>query len=62
MDNGIVCIDKVGLEELIEYHKAEFEICDGCYLNGGRYNTINHVIKDSYDLRQKLNKIRTQPK
>ena len=43
MDNGIIHIDKVGLEELIEYRKAEFEIIDGYYYNEGRNNTINHV-------------------
>ena len=51
MDNGIACIGKVGLEELIEYHKAEFEIIGG-YYNEGRNNTINHVINDLYDLRK----------
>ena len=55
MDNGIIYIDKVGLEELITYHEAEFEIIDGYYYNEGRNNTINHVIKDSYGLRKKLN-------
>ena len=44
MDNGIMYIDKVGLEELVEYHKAEFGIIDGYYYNEGRHNTINHVI------------------
>ena len=43
MDNGIIYIGKVGLEEIIEYHKAEFEIIDGYYYNEGRNNTINHV-------------------
>ena len=50
MDNGIVCIGKIGLEGLIEYHKAEFEITGGYYCNEGRNNTVNHVIKDLYDL------------
>ena len=45
MDNGIIDIDKVGLEEIIEHHKAEFGIIDGYYDNEGRNNTINHVIK-----------------
>ena len=31
MDNGTIYIDKVGLEEIIEYHKAEFEIIGGYY-------------------------------
>ena len=54
IDNGIICIEKVGSEDIIEYHKAEFEIVDGYYYNEGRNNTINHVIKDLYDLRKTL--------
>ena len=54
MGNGTISIDKIGLEELIEYHKAEFGIIGGCYYNEGRSNTINHVIKDLYDLGKKL--------
>ena len=46
MDNGIIYVDKVGLEELIEYHKAGFGIIGGCYYIEGRNNTINHVIQD----------------
>ena len=54
MDDGIIYIDKVGLEEMVEYHKAEFGIIDGYYYNGGRNSTINHVIKDLYDPGKKL--------
>ena len=54
MDNVISYIDKVGLEALIVYHKAEFENSDGYYYNEDRNNTINHVIKDLYDLRNKV--------
>ena len=54
MDNGLIYIDRVGLEEIIEYHKVEFGIIDGYYYNEGRNNTINHVIQDLYDLRKKL--------
>ena len=54
MDNGVIYIDEVGLGELIEYHTAECEIIDGYYYNEGGSNTINYVIKDLYDLRQKL--------
>ena len=54
MDNGIIYIDKVGLEEIITYHEAEFEITDGYYYDQGRNNTINHVIEDLYNLRLKL--------
>ena len=51
-----------GLEELIEYHKAEFETIAGYYYDEGRNNTVNHVVKDSYDLRKKLKHDKTQPK
>ena len=54
MENETIYIDKVGLEELIEYHDAEFEIIDGYYHNEGRNNNINHVIKDLHNLRSKM--------
>ena len=54
MDNRISYIDKVGLEDMIGYHKAEFRITDDYYYNESRNNTINHVMKDLYDLRKKL--------
>ena len=54
MENEIIYIDKVGLEEIIEYHQAEFEIIDGYYYDQGRNNTINHVIEDLYNLRLKM--------
>ena len=49
--NGIIYIDKVGLEDLPTYHDAEFEFFDGYYYNEGRNNTINNVIKYLYELR-----------
>ena len=54
MDNGIIYTDKVGLEELVTYHEAGFEIIDGYYYDQGRNNTTNHVIEDLYNLRLKL--------
>ena len=56
MDNEIVHIDKVGLDDLITFHEAEFELIDGYYYNAGRNDTINHVIEDLYNLRIQLNK------
>ena len=53
MDNELIYIDKVGLEDLITFHDAEFEIIDGYYFNEGRNNNINQVIKYLYDLRKK---------
>ena len=54
MDNGIIYIDKVGLEGLITFHAAELEVTDGYYDNDGRNGTVNRVIEDFYDLRIKL--------
>ena len=51
MDNDIIYIDQVGLEDLITFHYAQFEIIDGYCYNDGRNETINHVIEHSYDLR-----------
>ena len=56
VENEITYIDKVGLEEMIEYHIAEFGITDGSYYDQGRNNIINHVIEDLFILRKKLNK------
>ena len=56
MTNEIIYIDKVGLEDLITFHDAEFEIIDGYYFNEGRNDTINIVIKNLYDKRLKLKK------
>ena len=54
MENEIIYTDKVGLEDIITFHDAEFEIIDGYYYDGGRNNTINHAIEDLYNLRLKL--------
>ena len=62
MSNEIIYIDKVGLEDLITFHEAEFEILDGYYFNEGRNNTINNVIKSLYDKRLTLKQEKTQPK
>ena len=54
MDGEIVYIDKTGLEDLITFHKAEFEIIDGYYFDEGRNNKINTVIQHLYDTRLKF--------
>ena len=48
MTNEIIDIDKVGLENLITFHHAEFEIIDGYYVDQGRNDTINKVTKSLY--------------
>ena len=54
MDNGIVYIDKVGLEEITTNHDAEFETTDGYYCDQGRNIAINPVIEDLYNFRKEL--------
>ena len=56
MENDIIYIGKVGLDDLIAFHEAEFDIIDGYHYNSGRNNKNNNVIKNSYDLRLKLKK------
>ena len=46
-----IYIDKVGLEDSVTFHEAEFEITDGYYFNSGRNNIFNNVIDNLYDLR-----------
>ena len=46
MSNEIIYIDKVGLEDLITFHDAEFEILDGYHFNEGRNDTINIFLSD----------------
>ena len=56
MDNGILYNDKVGLEDLVTLHEAEYGIIDGYYDTGGRNDTINHVIAYLFNLRLKSKK------
>ena len=50
MEHYIIYIDKVGLEDLITFHDAQFEIIDGYYYNDGRNDTINCQLR-LYNLR-----------
>ena len=54
MAGETVYIDKTGLEDLIEFHKADFEIVDGYYFDEGRNNKISDVIQHLYDTRTKF--------
>ena len=51
MDNGIIYIHTTGLEDLIEFQKAEVTITDGYYFYEGRNETIDHVIEYLYNVR-----------
>ena len=62
MGDELIYTDKVGLEEIIEYHQAKFEIIDGYYYDQGRNNTINHVIEYLYNLRLKMKQDKNQLK
>ena len=42
-------IDNIGLEDLITFHEAEFDIIDGCQFSSDRTNAINNVINNLYD-------------
>ena len=61
MDNTIIYTDKVGLEDLITFHDAQFEITEGYHFNEGRNNTINDAIRKLYDVRLKLKKDKKKP-
>ena len=54
--NEEIYIDKVGLEDAIQFQKIEFKIIEGYYFDGGFNDTINYVIKELYDLRKELKK------
>ena len=56
MEDEVIYVDKVGLEDLINFHDAEFEIVDGYFFNDGRNDTINTTIKTIYDKRLMLTK------
>ena len=45
MAGETVYIDKSGLEDLLEFQKADFEIIDGYYFDEGRNNKKNAVIQ-----------------
>ena len=49
MDNEIGFIDEAGLEDLVTFHDAQFEIIEGYSYNDGRNETMNHVIEDLYN-------------
>ena len=54
MAGETVYIDKTGLEDLIEFQKADLEIIDGHYFDEGRNNKKNDVMQHLYDTRVKF--------
>ncbi len=57
---GLVVVDKITLEDLVEYHglipNQHFWIHQGYYFNEGRNNKIGTVIKKLFDARKKYKK------
>jgi hypothetical protein len=53
MENQIITVDKTSLEDLIKFHKIEFEIVRGYYYNEGFNNKINKTINYLFDQRLK---------
>ena len=43
MEGKKIYIDKIALEELITYHKIEFEVLDGYYFDEGFNNQVNKI-------------------
>lgn len=53
MENQIITVDKTSLEDLIKFHKIEFEIVRGYFYNEGFNNKINKTINYLFDERLK---------
>jgi len=51
-------VDKVTLEDLIEFHKIKFELLKGYCFNDGHNNNINYVIRYLFDERSKAKKVK----
>jgi len=56
MVGKIVYIDRVGLEDLINYQQVEYEFINGYYYNEGHNNKINSVIQHLFRERLKYKK------
>ena len=60
MINEIIVVDKITLEDLIQFHHVKFEIIKGYYYNEGRNNKIEEVITHLFNTR-KLHKKNKNP-
>ena len=56
MINEYICVDKITLEELIKYHKIEFEIVRGYYFNEGRNMKLLPSIQHLFNKRLEAKK------
>lgn len=55
-----IYVDKISLEDLIEFHKIKFDVIDGYYYNEGRNNTIKSVINHLFNTRLEMKKQKNQ--
>jgi hypothetical protein len=60
MVNELLVVDKITLEDLIQFQKVKFEIVKGYYYNEGRNNKIEEVITHLFNTR-KLHKKNKNP-
>jgi hypothetical protein len=56
MEGHIIRVDKISLEDLIQFHKIEFEIIRGYYFNEGFNDAINKTIKFLFEERVRYKK------
>jgi len=57
MNHSHVFVCKFDLEDLIKFHKIEFEVVDGYYYNEGRNTELRGVIETVFNERLKLKKV-----
>tara|TARA_R110002126_G_scaffold95523_4_gene224391 strand:+ start:95 stop:3511 length:3417 start_codon:yes stop_codon:yes gene_type:complete len=54
---GEYYVDKITLEDLIEYHQIDFDVLQGYYYDEGRNYTINEVMNTCFNERLKMKKV-----
>jgi hypothetical protein len=52
MENEIIYVDKITLEDLIEFHDIKFDIIMGYYYDEGRNDTIGEIINHLFNTRK----------
>lgn len=56
MEGHEIFIDKIGLEDAINYHNIKFKVIQGLYFNEGRNNKITDVINTLFQERLRIKK------
>ena len=54
IENLKMVVNKIKLEDLIKYHKIEFEIINGLYWNSGRNNKSGEIFRNIFNERIKM--------